>query len=58
MNGWKETKSPRHMLRERGRHCGVERCQMVYITAGDEWQGKGRDGRITTEKKRERRDTD
>lgn len=57
MDGWREKRCPRHMFREGGRRCGVERCQMVYITAG-EWQGKGRDRKITTEKERDRRETD
>lgn len=30
---------PRHMFREIERRCGVERCQMVCITAGG-WQGE------------------
>lgn len=37
------------MFREKGR-LHVERCQMVYITAG-EWQRKGRGSKITTERK-------
>lgn len=39
MDGWREKRCPRHMFRESGKRCGVERCQMVYITAGV-WQGE------------------